>query len=193
MMLYEFVCVCILLAVGIAAVVLICLGLATDLTSGNLSLEIKVENVDRHTQPTYTFCPVGANENTLPGVVYCSLRLNYPSKKMPMLNANGATRRSTASLTCRRKTLTFGASIRSTQHAGFWAPMMTTSSSHRAARRTCISCSMPRVSACACGIALTWRCQKTLRTGMFETSFLYLTMYLSCLFFCFFFWFVVFR
>jgi len=53
-------------------VVLICLGLATDLTTGNRSLDVKVNTVVNHTQPSFTFCPVGERENVRPNVVYCT-------------------------------------------------------------------------------------------------------------------------
>lgn len=74
-MMYEFICVCVLLVAGLGALILITFGLASDLSSGNLSLEVKVETVSDarpHNEPIYTFCPAGEDETTLPVVEYCS-------------------------------------------------------------------------------------------------------------------------
>ena len=62
----------VLIGLGFSALVLISVGLANDLTSGNRSLEIKVNERSVHTQPIFTFCPVGSSEGTLPNISYCS-------------------------------------------------------------------------------------------------------------------------
>jgi len=71
MMWIEFVLVLILIGISLTAVILIIMGLGNDLTSGNRSFEVQVQRGVAHQQPTFTFCPLGDSENTLPRVGFC--------------------------------------------------------------------------------------------------------------------------
>ena len=68
---FDFICLVVLLVLGISAVVLIIVGIAEDV--GGTSFDVSLDTVSEHSIPTFTLCSLGfVVENVAPLLLYCT-------------------------------------------------------------------------------------------------------------------------
>lgn len=91
LVMYEYFCVLCVFLCAFAAVGCIIAGAIRDTSeNGGVSFKVQIDQVQKHTQPTFTFCSIGANE-TLAPLLYCEYneRLYFSDKHPPPVRAWG--------------------------------------------------------------------------------------------------------